>query len=103
MISEITAWLFAVLGVNPLYAEVRERVETANLTVEAAQQSQQCLAIHGPRLLQQAEKDPAWAVGTAVGIVTGWSSPAQLLEIDSANCSILTGLLANDAGENVEG
>jgi hypothetical protein len=103
MISEIAAWLFALFVIDPIHAEVRERVERANLPVQAVQQSQQCLATHGPRLLEQAGEDPVWAVSTAIGIATGWTSPAQLVEINDPNCSVLAQLLADQAGENAEG
>ena len=72
MISEIAAWLFALFVVDPLHAEIRERVDAANLPVQALQQSQQCVATHGPRLLQRAGEEPVWATGTAIGIATGW-------------------------------
>jgi hypothetical protein len=103
MISEIAAWLFALFVVDPLQAEVRQRVDRANLPVRAAQQSQQCIATHGPRLLDQAGDDPAWAAGTAIGIATGWTSPIYLLDINDPNCAALAGLLAGDNRENTEG
>lgn len=102
MISEIAAWLFALLVVDPIYAELRERVETANLPVQALQQSQQCLSTNGPRLLTQAGEDPFWAVGTAIGIATGWTSPEQLLDVNDPDCSVLSRLLANEGRENAE-
>lgn len=103
MISDIAAWLFALFVIDPIYAEVRERMERANLPVQSVQQSQQCLATHGPRLLQQAGEDPVWAVGTAIGIATGWSSPVQLLDKGDPNCSSLARLLADEGRNNSEG
>ncbi|MCJ8520671.1 hypothetical protein ABID21_003887 [Pseudorhizobium tarimense] len=103
MISDIAAWLFTLFVLDPVHAEVRERLERARLPVEAVQQSQQCLSTHGPRLIQQAGEDPVWAVGTAIGVATGLRSPAQLLDINDPNCQILTELLANEGGETLEG
>ncbi|MFN7027346.1 MAG: hypothetical protein ACK4QP_23035, partial [Pseudorhizobium sp.] len=71
--------------------------------VQAVQQSQQCLATHGPLLLQQAGEDPVWAVGTAIGVAAGWTSPIQLLDINDPNCQVLAGLLANEGRGNAEG
>lgn len=103
MISEVAAWLFALFVVDPLHAEVRERVERANLPVEAVQQSQQCLATHAPRLLQQAGEDPVWAVGTAIGIATGWTSPEHLFANTDSNCSVLSRLFSPEGRENLQG
>ncbi|WP_281977995.1 hypothetical protein [Pseudorhizobium flavum] len=100
MISDLAAWLFALLVVNPINAEIRERIETANLPLQAFQQSQQCLATHGPWLLAQAENDPVWAVGTAIGITTGWTSSTQLLDTNDPDCLVLTRLLAHEGREN---
>lgn len=58
---------------------------------------------HGPRLLQQAGEDPVWAVGTAIGVATGWTSPVQLLNTNDSNCQVLAGLLANEGRETVGG
>ncbi|HEV7437294.1 MAG TPA: hypothetical protein VGO22_20900 [Pseudorhizobium sp.] len=95
MVSEIAAWLFALFVVDPIHAEVRERVERANLPAQAVQQSRQCLSTYGPKLLEQAGEDPAWAVSTAIGITIGWTSPVQLLDIDDPNCAVLAGLLVD--------
>ncbi|AXV17792.1 hypothetical protein CYG48_18495 (plasmid) [Neorhizobium sp. SOG26] len=102
MLSEIAAWLFALFVVDPIYEEVRERLEAANLSTQVFQQSQQCLSTHGPRLLTQAGEDPVWAIGTAVGIATGSISPQQLLNINDRHCSVVSGLLANQRRESAE-
>lgn len=99
MISEIAAWLFALFVVDPLHAEIRERIDSANLPLETLQQSQQCVATHVPRLLQRAGEEPAWATGTAIGIATGWTSPAELFDVKDPNCAALTKIFK---GENAE-
>ena len=90
MISEIAAWLFALFVVDPLQAEIRERVDSAKLPVEMVQQSQQCVTTHGPRLLQRAGEEPVWATGTAIGIAVGWTSPTTLFDVNDPNCAALT-------------
>jgi hypothetical protein len=90
LISEIAAWLFALFVVDPLQAEIRERVDASKLPVETLQQSQQCVATHGPRLLQRAGEEPIWATGTAIGIAVGWTSPTTLFDVNDPNCSALT-------------
>nr|WP_132960855.1 hypothetical protein [Rhizobium sp. BK251] len=102
MISEIAAWLFALFVVDPLHAEIRERVDSANLPVAALQQSQQCVAAHGPRLLQRAGEEPVWATGTAIGIATGWKSPAELFDVRDPNCAALTNIFNGGNAESSE-
>jgi hypothetical protein len=99
MISEFAAWLFALFVIDPLQAEMRERVAQANLPIEAVQQSQQCLATQGPLLLQRANDDPSWATGTAIGVVFGWTSPAQLFDVNDRNCAALVRIFAIGNGE----
>lgn len=100
MISEIAAWLFALFVIDPLQAEVRDRVAQANLPIEALQQSQQCVATHGPLLLQRATDDPAWATSTALGVAVGWTSPAELFDIKDPNCTALVRVFAVEDGED---
>jgi hypothetical protein len=89
LISELAAWLFAFFVFDPLQAEIRERVTSAKLPVETVQQSQQCVATHGPRLLQRAGEEPLWATGTALGIAAGWTSPTTLFDVRDPNCAAL--------------
>ncbi|MDK1494319.1 hypothetical protein QN219_30645 [Sinorhizobium sp. 7-81] len=89
VVSDITAWLFALFVIDPLQAEISTRLERANVPVEAIQQSRQCVESHGPRLLQRAGEEPGWAVATAMGVAIGWTSPVQLLDAGDPNCSTL--------------
>ena len=89
MISDITAWLFALFVIDPLQAEISTRLERANVPIAAIQQSRQCIELHGPRLMERAGEEPGWAITTAVGVAVGWTSPVQLLDADDPNCSTL--------------
>ncbi|EUB98090.1 hypothetical protein PMI07_006404 [Rhizobium sp. CF080] len=103
MLSDIAAWLFAIFVINPLHAELRERVDLANLPVQALQQSRQCVAAHGPQLLEQAGNNPGWATGTAIGIAVGWSSPVHLFDARDPNCSVLIQLFNAENRREAEG
>ncbi|UVC12361.1 hypothetical protein IHQ71_30575 (plasmid) [Rhizobium sp. TH2] len=85
MISDIAAWLFALFVIDPLQAEMRERLDGANVPVAAVQQSRQC----APGLLQRAGEEPGWAVTTALGVAIGWTAPTQLLDANDPNCTVL--------------
>lgn len=100
MISEIAAWLFTLFIIDPLHAEVRQRVEQANLPIETLQQSRQCISAQAPRLLERAGNEPVWAVGTAIGIATGWTSPVLLLDTRDPNCSVLSRLFDERGAED---
>lgn len=100
MISEFAAWLFALFVIDPLQAEVRERVAQANLPMETLQQSQQCVATQGPLLLERATNDPSWATGTAISVAVGWTSPGELFDPKDPNCTALVRIFASDEGES---
>jgi hypothetical protein len=102
VISEIFAWLFALFVVDPLNAEMRERLQATNLPAETLQQSQQCVSTHGSALMQKAGNDPVWATGTAFGVVTGFVSPAQLFDAKDPNCAALVRLFQAPAREDGE-
>ncbi len=59
MLSDIAAWFITLFVVDPLQAEMREQLERANASTEIIQQSQQCVASQGPKLLNRAGEDPA--------------------------------------------
>jgi hypothetical protein len=99
MLSEIAAWLFTLFVVDPLHAEMREHLDRARLPAEAVQQSQQCLSVQAPSLIDRAGNDPAWAVATAIGVVVGWTSPVALLDSGNPNCAVLIGLLGESGLE----
>ncbi|MGK9055379.1 hypothetical protein [Neorhizobium petrolearium] len=103
MISEIFAWLFALFVIDPLHNEIRQRVEAANLPLQTLQQSQRCIAVHGPQLLKRAGENPGWATAMVLGIATGWTSPGQLFDARDPDCSALAGLLHTAGREDAEG
>ncbi|MES5099489.1 hypothetical protein ABUK73_14760 [Agrobacterium sp. BA1120] len=99
MISDIAAWFITLFVLNPIQADVQERMQGVNASAQSIQQSQQCIAAQGPKLLQRAGEDPSWAVATAAGYTLGWTSPSQLLDANDPNCAELTRLLQAGEGE----
>lgn len=93
MLSDIAAWFITLFVVDPLQAEMRERLDRANASTEIIQQSQRCVASQTPQLLNRAGKDPAWAIATVVGFTFGWTSPTQLLDQADPDCAAVIGLL----------
>ncbi|MDS7594036.1 hypothetical protein [Agrobacterium tumefaciens] len=103
MIADIAGWLFAVFVVDPLQAEMRQHLDRGNVSIQAVQQSQQCLANQVPRLIERAGNEPGWAIATAVGISTGWTSPDRLFDVNDPTCTALRGLINSENNREAEG
>ncbi|WP_085025872.1 hypothetical protein [Ensifer aridi] len=99
MISDFITWIFAILVVDPLQAQVQEHVERARLPVEIARQSQNCLTSQGPQLIERAAGDYGWAAVTAINIAIGRTAPVELLDSQDPQCAALVQAL-NRAGED---
>jgi hypothetical protein len=99
MISDFIGWIFAVLVVDPLQAQVQEQVERAKLPVEIVRQSQACLTSQGPQLIERAAGDYGWAAATVVNVAIGRTAPAELLDSGDPQCAALVSVL-NGANED---
>ncbi|MBB4237476.1 hypothetical protein [Rhizobium esperanzae] len=94
MISNFIGWIFALLVVDPLQAQIQEQVERARLPVEIVSQSQACLASQGPQLIKRAAGDYGWAAATVVSIAIGHTSPVELLDGKDPQCAAIIGVLS---------
>lgn len=99
MISDFIGWIFAILVVDPLQAQLQEQAERGRLPVEIVRQSQDCLMTQGPRLIERAAGDYGWAMSNVVSIAIGNTSPTELLDSQDPHCKILLNAL-NGAGED---
>ncbi|GAB1584734.1 hypothetical protein [Phyllobacterium phragmitis] len=99
MISDFIGWIFALLVVDPLQAQIQEQVERAKLPMEIVRQSQACLVTQGPQLIERAASDYGWAAATVVNLAIGRTAPAELLDIKDPQCAALVSVL-NGAGED---
>ena len=98
--SEFISYLFALLVVGPLQAEVAERLQGAP-SMEIVQAGRACVSQEAPRLLQRAQEDWAWAAANAVGVGVGMVDPLSLLSGQSEQCSQVMKALAGP-GEDGE-
>nr|CAD6437008.1 hypothetical protein REQ54_04176 [Rhizobium sp. Q54] len=97
--SEFISYLFAILVVTPLQAEVSERLQGVP-SAEIVQAGRACIAEEAPRLLLRAQDDWAWAAANAIGIGVGLVDPLSLLEGESQQCNrVLGALLGADQDE----
>lgn len=99
MLSGFIGWIFALLVVDPLQAQIQEQAERARLPIEIVRQSQDCLISQGPLLIERAAGDYNWAAATVVNIAIGRTAPAELLDKRNPQCAALVRVL-NGAGED---
>jgi hypothetical protein len=84
--SEFISYLFAILVVGPLQAEVSERLQGVS-SAEIVQAGRACISEEAPRLLQRAQDDWGWAAANAIGVAVGLVDPLTLLEGESQQCN----------------
>lgn len=92
MISNLLAALFASFVLDPLQAEI-ERRALAGQPAEIVRQSQACLSSELPALARRASEDTFWTISTVIGLSTGWSSPADLLDKSNPDCAPVVKLI----------
>ncbi|MGD9481103.1 hypothetical protein [Shinella sp. G-2] len=100
MFSEIVAAIFSMFFIEPLQAEIAERVAAAKAPTEIVRASQDCLAAEAPRLLDRATRDMGWAVSNAVSVSLGWSDPFDLLDRSAPGCAALVTTLKQKAEDS---
>jgi hypothetical protein len=93
MIANLIASLFATFALGPLQAEIERYAAAAGQPAEIVRQSQACLSSEVPSLLQRASDDTVWAITTVIGLTTGWSSPADLLDKSKPACATVIKLI----------
>lgn len=99
MLSNLIASLFATFALAPLQAEIERHAAAAGQPIEIVRQSQACLTTEGPLLLKRASEDTFWTISTVVGLATGWSNPADLLNKNNPDCAAVISLLKGEGAD----
>lgn len=99
MLSDLVSHLIAITVVDPLQAEMQERLQQARAPVEIVQQSQACIGSQGPKLLERASNNWGWAVGTTVTVLVGATSAVDLIDSSVPECSALINVLKLSEGD----
>ncbi len=99
MISEWIASLFAALVIDPLQADIQQRLEEMKAPVEIVTQAGDCLRTTGPQLIERATGDLWWAGTTVVYVATGLTSPAELLDAGNPACAPIASYLTSAEAE----
>ena len=96
--SEFISYLFAIFVVNPLQADISERLQGV-AAIDIVQASRACISAEGPRLLQQAQDNWGWAASHTIGISLGMIDPVSLLSTNDENCNRINSLLTENRSE----
>jgi hypothetical protein len=99
MIGEWIAALFAAFVIDPVEADIRQKLEEMQAPVQVVAQVGDCLRTTGPVLVERASGDLWWAATTAISVTTGLTSPAELLDAGNPACAPIAGYLISADAE----
>jgi hypothetical protein len=99
MIGDWIASLFAAFVIDPVEADIRQRLEEMQAPVQVVAQVGDCLRTTGPALVDRAGGDLWWAAITAITVTTGLTSPAELLDADNPACAPIANYLISAEAE----
>lgn len=86
MLQEILATLVGVLIVDPLQAEMGERLARVRAPQAVIADMRACAESSLPKLADRAMSDPLWVVATTLEVWTGNTAPESVLGGTSAQC-----------------
>lgn len=79
ILQELIAALVSFFLVQPLQAEVRERLGAARVPSTIVAQVASCISTAAPGVVDRVTADPAWAMSSAVRVWIGSTPPEDLL------------------------
>jgi len=86
MLQEILASLVSLLIVDPLQAEMNERLAQVRAPQAVIADVRACAEAALPRLAERAMADPVWVVTGALSVWTGHKAPEDILGGTSPQC-----------------
>lgn len=87
MIQEIIISLVSFFVVEPLQAELADKLAAARAPHAVIAQVSQCAMAATPVLAERVASDPWWGVTTTARIWTGMTSPETILAETSPSCT----------------
>jgi hypothetical protein len=88
MLQEILATLVSVLIVDPLQAEMNERLAQTRAPQAVIANVRTCAEASLPKLADRAVAEPLWVVTTTLDVWTGRSAPEEVLGGTSPQCDV---------------
>ncbi|WP_262030651.1 hypothetical protein [Microvirga sp. Mcv34] len=86
MLQELLAAVVSVLIVDPLQAEMNERLSQIRAPQAVITDMRSCAEASLPRLADRAVADPFWAVRATFDVWTGRTAPEDILGGTSTQC-----------------
>lgn len=77
--QDIFAALISFFLIQPLQAEVAERLAGTRVPQEVLTEVTTCMSAAAPVIIDRATEDPGWAVSNALGIWFGTTQPEAVL------------------------
>jgi hypothetical protein len=87
MLHDVIAALVSFLLIEPLQAEMAEKLGAARVPQAAIADVTSCAGAATPAIVSRAASDPWWAVSSAVGLWIGSASPEALLADAAPGCA----------------
>lgn len=86
MLSSVAYFLASTLILQPVQAEVAERLRQAKVAPEVISQAQACVSSALPTLVQRVGDDYSWAVTTAAGVWLGLTPLERVVADVAPSC-----------------
>jgi hypothetical protein len=86
MLQEILSSLVSLLIVDPLQAEMSERLAQVRAPQAVIADVRTCAEASLPRLADRAMAEPMWVVSTALNVWTGQTTPEDILGNTTPQC-----------------
>jgi len=86
MLQELLAAVVGVLIVDPLQAEMNERLAQVRAPQTVIAEMRTCAEASLPQLADRAVADPLWVVSTTFDVWTGRTAPERILGGTSPQC-----------------
>ena len=87
MFQEFLASLVGLLIVDPLQAEMSERLAQVRAPQAVIADVRTCAEASLPRLAERAAADPVWVVTSALNVWTGHTTPESILGNSTPQCN----------------
>jgi len=85
--TDLIAALISFLLIEPLGAQIRERLEAARAPQAVIAEVAACARAATPLIVERATSDPWWAASSAVGLWIGTTRPERLLTEAAPACA----------------
>lgn len=87
MIRDILLWLVTAFVVEPVQTNLERSLQAANVPQQVIRDVRSCVAGAPPALADRVSETPGWAVGQAIGLMTGQTNAESVLSQTVPGCA----------------